>query len=195
MENLKHHFTNACHRLHWATEGIGHTPPIDRTPPRPRTKAAAGVVTYQLLPGGGRTEAACIHMLEKVREDEDYKKASDSSPLYFTNGWMSQQLVQASAGWRRAGYQAFANGLRRYLVRGLTNSRPDTSVFEAMGEAEEMVRQLCEDRVSVVNKAWHRGGEENCEVLDVAISKKKAWHKAVHLLETLLLSKRVDLKH
>lgn len=198
MDTLKHRLTNTCHRLHWATEGLGHTPPC--------TKAAA-VVTYKLLPGGGRTEAACIHMLEEKAREEDKPFDSYNSPLYFTSGWMSNKLVLGGAGagggWRRAVYQAFANGLRRYLVRGVMNSRPDLSVFEAMSQAEGMVRQQCggrEDCVGVANskeRVWHCncGGVEDCEVLDVAVSKKEAWHKAVHLLETLFLSKRVDLKH
>lgn len=76
--------------------------------------------------------------------------------------------------------------MRKYLVRCILNSQPVLSLYEAWAEAERKIQGKVEGTAGEGPGSW-----TECDVLDVATSKREAWCRAVHLLETIFLSKRV----
>lgn len=229
VDNLVHQFTNCWRRLHWATEG--NYPPHS--------------ATFQLLPGAGLPEAACIRELErKAGDPQDGDHVSCSNlPHYFTSSWTNNWLILNDNRWKGCVYQAFANGLRRYLSSCILNSKPGLGLFEAWNEIEDMIRargggafgevlgmrirnpdevteeefgmetgssigdlfgkgirnpkdgagEIQKDNLKGSTAGEMFGTGMEFDVLDVAISKKAAWCRAVHLLETIFLSKRVHI--
>lgn len=171
VDNLAHQFANSCQRLRWATEGLDQS-------------TAAAATLLQLLPGSGASEAACIKMLEGRAVEREHGESSANLPLYFKSSWISDESILGANGWRVCVYQAFAKGLKKYLTRCIMNGKPGLGFYRALIEAEDMIREA--------------GGEgefglDSCDVLDVAASKKGSWRRAVHLLETMFLSKRVSV--
>lgn len=84
--------------------------------------------------------------------------------------------------------------MRKYLIRCLLNSKPGLSLFEAWGEAEERIQGGREGTAGEGGLGREGPGVwMEFDVLDVATSKKEAWSRAVHLLETIFLSKQVQI--
>ena len=182
LDTLRHQFTNCYHRLHWAMKGLGAG---DRSTSIITNSHDVGA-TFHLVKGEGWTEAACIRMLE--RADLSESEETTDLPIYFSSSWMSNSDLLQDTLWKQSVYQAFSNGLRRYLTRCVLNSEPDLGTFKVMSKVEEMVQSAggCE-----VVGAKVTG--EGAKVMDVAESKLQAWKGAVQLLETVFLSTNIKL--
>lgn len=179
VDNLRHQFSNCFHRLRWVTEhALYPSITVQLLPGGGQTEKA------QLLPGGGQTEASCIKMLEGEAEEANIEGEISKLPLYFTRSWMSNASVMLENGWRGSVYQAFSNGMKKYLARCVLNASPGVGQFEALSRVEEMIR----------SSPPRSEGVEGLQVMDVAVSKREAWQRAVELLETIFLSQRVEMR-
>lgn len=126
-------------------------------------------------------------MLEKRAKEIEHFNSGNDLPIYFTRSWMgtrsttNPEVFAMADNWKGSVYQAFANGLRRFVTRTIINARPGLEQFEAMCVVEEMVR-----------------GEEVKEVgaalLDVGLCKEEAWSRAVRLLEGIFFSKKCETR-
>lgn len=181
MDNLAYQFANCWRRLHWAYESLSSLPTTSESLP------SLPATSLRVIPGAGISEAACIRKLEEIATgrqslQDNVDTSHTNLPLYFTSSWVNNQFIMNENQWKEAVYRSFANGLRKYLMRCILNSKPGLSFFEAWGEAERKIQ------------GGREGGEGAGDVLDVATSKREAWHGAVHLLEIIFLSKRVQVR-
>ena len=186
VDNLRHQLANCSHRLHWAA-----------TPPGGIRGGGRGDHAHRLLPGGGQTEAAVISMLERAAISSDAEETfrSSNAPLYLSRSWMGSKYVLDEGKFRAPIYQAFANGLRKYVTRSLMNAMPGLGQYEARSRVEAMIQTGGTKNNDTGLESIEENQlkqEKKTEVMDVATSKIEAWKKAIRLLETIFLIRKVN---
>ncbi len=161
MENLHHQFHNCWHRLHWASSPL------------------PGQLLSQpfLLPGGGKTEASCIVLLEQTSSEavKSVQLVEDKLPMYFTSQsalWACSEEPADTHQWKVLVYEAFSKGLRQLLGQIIANLRPDRGKFQIFCDVEGMIN----------------GRTDECKAVDVGVVKLEAWSRAVWLLEKIFMS-------
>jgi len=126
-------------------------------------------------------EASCSALLEDTTKSASGRCHMDHLPLYFTSLWSKDADAKKSSNfdsWKSLAYEAFAAGLKQFVVRVMMNARPELGKFEALCLTDQLVK----------------GQVEVCEQIDVAPVKLEAWSRAVRLLEDMFTSVRVAAK-